>query len=243
MPRPMAKAPLPDEVASWLTQRIQGGALAAGAMLPSERQLTERFAVSRAVVREALAQLKSDGLVTAYQGKGAFVAGANRHSFRIRDVALAEKADLAHILELLITIEVAATQLAAARRTPAELERIRQALLGMERAIAQHRLGDEEDYEFHRAIVEAAHNPHFKALNEYLENSVRKLIRQARSNTVKRFAAQVQAVQDEHQSIYDAIAAGNPDLAAAAAEAHLRNAARRLDAYLETSPRRRRKVK
>ena len=231
------RGPLPDEIATWLSQRIHGGTLAAGALLPSERELTARFGVSRTVVREALARLKSDGLIAAHQGKGAFVSQRrDRHSFRLRDVVLREKPALAHIIELLITFEVAATRLAATRRTADELKRMRQALVGMEFAIAHDRLGDEEDYAFHQAIFDATHNPHFQALSEYLENSVRRLIRQARDNTARKYASRVQAVQREHEAIYDAITSRNAPAAALAAETHLRNAARRLDMYLDAAP-------
>jgi len=233
-----AAQPLPDEVADSLQRQIQTGALAAGALLPSERELVGRLGVSRAVVREALARLRSEGLVVAHQGKGAFVAASGHQPFRVRDVALEEKSAQAHVLELLIAVEVAATRLAATRRTPEELKRMRGALLGMQDAIASDELGDEEDYAFHKAIVDATHNPHFQALNEHLEHSVRRLIRQARSNTAKNFAPLVEDVQKEHEAIYAAIAARDASAAASAAERHLRNAGRRLDRYLKSGRKR-----
>lgn len=48
-------------------------------------------------------------------------------------------------------------------------------------------LGDEEDYAFHQAIVAATHNPHFKSLNEYLDHSVRRLIRKPAKATPLKF--------------------------------------------------------
>jgi DNA-binding FadR family transcriptional regulator len=44
----------------------------------------------------------------------------------------------------------------------------------------------------------------------------------------------IEAVQEEHQNIFDAIKAGDPDGAAHAAETHLKNAAQRLDLYLKS---------
>ncbi len=52
---------------------IAVGEFAAGARLPSENQLAERFRTSRPTVRRALALLKAQGLVTTEQGRGAFV--------------------------------------------------------------------------------------------------------------------------------------------------------------------------
>lgn len=58
-----------DEIAA----EIGGGRLPAGAQLPTESQLAERFAVNRHTVRRALAELASRGLVRATQGRGTFV--------------------------------------------------------------------------------------------------------------------------------------------------------------------------
>ncbi|BAN28167.1 FadR/GntR family transcriptional regulator [Caballeronia insecticola] len=224
---------LPDEIAARLNQAIASGEFAVGDRLPSERLLCEQFSVSRAVVREALSQLKSEGLVTSRAGSGVFVTERNqRQAFRIQDVVVNETDSLALVLELLVTIEVASTRLAALRRTPEDLKKIRRALVGMEYEIANDRLGDEEDFAFHQAIVHATHNPHFQALSEHLEHGARRVIRQARSNTKNNHADLVEDVQKEHKAIYDAISAGNAEQAELAAETHLRNAAKRLDVYL-----------
>jgi DNA-binding FadR family transcriptional regulator len=225
---------LPDEIAARLTQAIQAGEFAVGDRLPSERLLCEQFSVSRAVVREALSQLKSEGLVASKVGSGVFVTERNqRQAFRMQDVAIDEKDSLAMVMELLVTIEVASTRLAAVRRTPEDLKRIRRALIGMEYEIANDRLGDNEDFAFHQAVVDATHNPHFRALSEHLEHGARHVIRQARSNTKSHHADLVEAVQQEHKAIFDAISAGDADQAELAAETHLRNAAKRLNIYLK----------
>jgi GntR family transcriptional regulator, transcriptional repressor for pyruvate dehydrogenase complex len=223
---------LPREVVRALSKQIESGELEPGARLPSERQLCETFSVSRPVVREAFSHLKSEGLIVSHPGRGAFVAGPGEQtSFRLREISIREKKSLGQILELLVGIEVAATRLAAIRRTPDDLKRIRRALLGMEYAIASDRLGAEEDFAFHCAIVDATHNRHYQALNGYLDHSVRSLIRQARQNTRNKHADLIQAVQREHQAIFRALEAGNPTRAARAAERHLRNAAARLNIY------------
>jgi len=226
---------LPDEIAATIYARIQQGELPPGARLPSERELCELFSVSRSVVREALSQLKSDGIIEARRGSGAFVLERDqRQSFRMQDVAIDERDSLALVMELIVTVEVAATRLAAMRRTPDDLKLIRRALIGMEYEIANDRLGDEQDFAFHQAIVDATHNPHFIALSSHLEQGARRVIRQARTNTKVRHISMIEAVQEEHQAIFDAIKAGNPDAAALAAETHLKNAASRLDIYLKS---------
>ena len=69
----------------------------------------------------------------------------------------------------MLSIEVTAARYAAQRRGDQDLKKMKQALVGMEYALVNDKLGDEEDYQFHLAIVQATHNPHLVALNDYLE--------------------------------------------------------------------------
>ena len=226
--------PLADEIANWLNQEIQAGTLGPGDKLPSEKQLCDQFSVSRSVVREALSQLKSEGIAIAQQGRGVFVnESGTRHTFRLQSASLDDAESLAHMIELLVTVEAAAARFAALRNTPEDLKRIKLALIGMEYAIVNDELGDEQDLAFHQAIVDATYNPHFRALNGYLEQHARRLIRQARSNTATNYKSLIHAVQQEHKSILEAIESRDPDAAALAAETHLRNAAKRLNMYIK----------
>lgn len=61
------------QIAAELRAAMEDGRLPAGSALPSEADLTARHAVSRATVRQALAVLESDGLITTYPGKGRYV--------------------------------------------------------------------------------------------------------------------------------------------------------------------------
>jgi GntR family transcriptional regulator len=74
MVSPMASRPEYLRIADALREQIRDGTYPSGAKLPSERELRERFAVGSAgTVRAALGQLRDEGLVVAYQGKGVFV--------------------------------------------------------------------------------------------------------------------------------------------------------------------------
>lgn len=236
-PKPATEQPrqlVTEAIVEWLHRQIETGELKPGDKLPSESALQERFSVGRSAVREALSQLKSEGIVRAEQGRGAFVneRGA-RQAFRLQAASLEDSESLTHILELLVTFEGAAARYAALRRTPEDLKRIKRALVGMEFAVLNDELGEEEDFSFHQAIVESTRNPHFVSLNEYLEQHARRLIRQARSNTAKNYAELIQDVQNEHEAIFDAIEAGDAQAAGEAAETHLRNAAKRLNMYVQ----------
>ena len=225
---------LSDEIANKLSRLIQAQKFAPGDRLPSERGLSEQFSVSRPVIREALSRLKSEGLISIKRGVGVFVTERDpRGAFKIQDIDIEEKISITHVMELISTVEVAATRLAAARRSNEDLKQIRKCLIGMEYAIASDRLGDEEDYEFHQAIVLATHNPYFKTLSQHIEHTARRMIRRLRSNTKTRHTNLIEAVQTEHQTIFNAIQAGDPAAAEQAARKHLENAEKRLVKYLK----------
>ncbi len=228
------KAQLSDDIAVQIKEMILTNRMAPGDRLPSERVLCEQFSVSRPVIREALSSLKSDGLVSVRRGIGVFVATRDpRQAFRVDEFDVEETIQMTHIMELISTVEVAATRLAAQRRTPEDLKKIRKCLIGMEYAIASDKLGDEEDYQFHHAIISATHNPYFETLNQHLEHTARRMIRRLRSNTKQRLTGMIEAVQIEHHAIYDAIAAGDAVGAEDAARTHLQNAAKRYVKYLK----------
>ena len=61
------------QVADELRKRIREGTYAPGTQLPSERELSELFGTSRVTVRQAIAELRSEGLIIAEHGRGLFV--------------------------------------------------------------------------------------------------------------------------------------------------------------------------
>ena len=75
MPTMARKQPLYDQLVDVLRDKIQNE-LKPGDLLPSERELTERYGLSRTTVRLALRELENLGLVVRRHGKGTFVASA-----------------------------------------------------------------------------------------------------------------------------------------------------------------------
>jgi DNA-binding GntR family transcriptional regulator len=61
------------QVADTLRAEIRGGRIQPGSQLPSYEALMRRYGVSITVVRNAVRELKTEGLVITHQGKGAFV--------------------------------------------------------------------------------------------------------------------------------------------------------------------------
>lgn len=83
----MSKAPY-ARVKAWLKDGLSRGRWPAGALMPSEAELVERFGVSRMTVNRALRELQAEGLLVRRQGAGTFAAERHRVASRlsIRDL-------------------------------------------------------------------------------------------------------------------------------------------------------------
>jgi GntR family transcriptional regulator, transcriptional repressor for pyruvate dehydrogenase complex len=218
--------PLSHAVAERLARQIRSGEFALGVRLPPERELATMFGVSRVVVREAMSRLKSEGLIETRQGSGAFVAGnIEKASFQID---ILNRGDLRQLFELRLSIEGTAASLAALHGRSAEKMAIRLAVEQLRDDVAAGRSGTEADAAFHRAIAAASGNRYVERFTLFLGAHLRSAIAAARSNTARRHAARIVAVQDEHEAILAAILAANGVAAEAAMKLHLANAADRL---------------
>jgi DNA-binding GntR family transcriptional regulator len=81
---------LRDRAVARLEERITSGAWAAGDRLPPERDLCRELGISRATLRQALAELDDRGLVTRHQGRGTFVARPRVQQDLVRFFSLGE---------------------------------------------------------------------------------------------------------------------------------------------------------
>lgn len=70
---PTSDRPVFRQIADLLRDDITSGRLEEGARLPSETQLVQEFGTARGTVRQAIAQLKAEGLAASEHGRGAFV--------------------------------------------------------------------------------------------------------------------------------------------------------------------------
>jgi len=78
--------PLYRQVVQTLRNEILKGSYPVGTQLPTEGELRERFGVSRHTVREALRQLRNDGLVASRQGSGTTVMPPGNTQFNVHRV-------------------------------------------------------------------------------------------------------------------------------------------------------------
>jgi DNA-binding FadR family transcriptional regulator len=208
--------------------RIREGRLAPGDKLPTEAAVMAEFGVSRTVVREAISKLQASGLVDTRHGVGSFVVGpAPAGGLRLKPDAMVTLRDVVAMLELRIGIETEAAGLAAQRRSPRDLAGLREALDGFESAVRAGRDAVPQDFQFHLGIARATRNPHFSQMIEMLGTLI---IPRARERPVESKAerrAYLLKVNAEHESILNAIAAGDADGARAAMRTHLANSRER----------------
>lgn len=149
------RAPLADQAADLLLERIRSGEWPLGAKLPGETTLGPQLGVGRSTVREAIRQLAGRGVLASRQGAGVFVTALD--VAEDWDIVL-RRTDIVSVIEARIAIESEAAALAAERRTPQDLRAMRRALAQRQ---GQQTLEDyvDADMRFHRTVVAAAHNP------------------------------------------------------------------------------------
>ncbi|MBN8629801.1 MAG: FadR family transcriptional regulator [Rhodobacterales bacterium] len=227
----MKRPSLSTVVSESLLGRIRSGELAPGAQLPTESELCETYEVSRTVVREAIARLRSEGLVIPRQGKGVFVSEAPLASFTIPASDLQALPQTIALLELRLGVEVESAGFCALRRSDAEAAAIR---AEMERTDADRPDPDNirvhYDYDFHLAIARASGNAQISGFLGYLRAQItpRLALGSVLSAGVK--DDYFNRIHAEHEAIVLAIEARDEAAARAAMRAHLANSLERLRA-------------
>jgi DNA-binding FadR family transcriptional regulator len=172
-----------------------------GERLPTERELSEQFQVSRAATREALRVLENAGFIITRQGAtgGAFVTSLSfeRIANAFLDLFVAEKISIAEINHVRVLVEPEVARLAAQRVTPAFAERLKAGISTME---------------FHFILGEMCGN-------RFLEGLVRSTI-DLTGKIVEAANVGYSHPTDEHRPIAEAVLAGDSEAAAAAMKKH-----------------------
>jgi GntR family transcriptional regulator, transcriptional repressor for pyruvate dehydrogenase complex len=195
-------------VAGQILEQIQEGELVPGQRLPSVVSLAEAFGVGRSTIREAISALKAMGWLDVRHGGGTFVMKVLPSERPSAAEVLFQGADsLVELLEVRKVLEMGAAPLAAGRRTPQDLLRLKELLSIMEQAWSDDdtEKGERADVEFHMAIVSASGNSLLIQLMESLSERLAGSIRKTRELWFYREQATASRLLAEHQSIYEAI--------------------------------------
>lgn len=226
-----APEPLAARVANHLSRQIRSGLIAPQSRLPTEHDLAEELGVSRNVVREALSQLRADGLVYIRQGAGTFaLAPEDSKVIRLDPLLLGQASDLGQLFELRAILETEAAGLAATRIGPDGLDLLTGALARMQ---GRERTRDDSvaaDLEFHREVSRASGNAYVLTFTAYIAGQIRDTIYLARR------AQPIDVVVDEtiaeHEAILAALKDRNEDLARKVMRHHILRSGLRAGAKL-----------
>ncbi len=190
-----------DEIVEW---KLPPGSVLA------EVEQSVRLGVSRTPLREALARLNSDGLVTSQAGRGLVVT----------DVSVA---NIHELFELRRALEEKAVRLAVDRGNATEFEALEQELLAVPELLDKDDPGRHAYYDlvgrFDEAIDNAVGNPYLVAAMRTLRTHLVRIRRHAKDDPTR-----LRAAATEHLLIVQAIIAKDAELAAHATHVHLHHA-------------------
>ena len=220
------RSKLSDQIYNEIRQNIDNNDWASGMRIATELELSEKYGVSRPVVREALARLKSEKLIDSKRGSGSFVIKPRGDFFRgFRQVGTVS--DLIHGFELRLSVEADSASFAANRRTDAQLTDIRDAAEMLSAGTIDEKFGD-ADFQFHLAVAEATNNPMYVSTMTMLREQILFGMRLTGVMAPPSADVRISIVQDEHRRIVDASASKDAEAARAAMSEHLKLARKRL---------------
>lgn len=226
-PRDGREQKLGDWLYGQIFDRILKGVYPPRTRLPSETRFAAEFGVSRPVVREAIARLREDRLVTSRRGSGTYVERRPPEAV-LSFAPLSSIADMQRCFEFRAALERQAASLAALRHDRARLAAIDEAMAVLREVLAAGALGADADFRFHCAVAEASGNRYFTDTLELLRDHIEFGMQLTRNLSLRRPAERLRQVEEEHERIVAAIAARDAEGAGEAMARHIDNARHRM---------------
>ena len=205
----------PDIVAQQLRLAILRGQLKSHQPLRQDR-LADDLGVSKIPIREALAQLKAEGLVTYKTNRGAFVTSLSPKEAK-------------EIYLMRIALETMALEHAIPKLKQTDLARAQSALMVID-VESDPTKWAELNWEFHSALYQPADMPHLSSTLEMLHINVGRYIVLYLDGMEFQ-----QKSQKEHYALLEACKAGDVDRAIQMLKQHLLDASNSLETYLRNS--------
>lgn len=215
---------LSTSVVHQIEELILRGILRPGERLPPERDLSERLGVSRPSLRDAVATLQEQGLLTTRAGSGIYVADVLGSAFSPALIRLfSEHQDAVFdYIDFRRDLESLTAARAARYGSDTDLQVVQTVFDKM--VLADDRADPEEearlDAQFHLAIVEASHN----VIMLHMVRSMFDLLREGvfyNRQVMFRQKTTRKALLDQHRAMNTGLQARDPDAAAAAVRAHM----------------------
>lgn len=215
---PVRRSRIYERIVDQIHALIREGRWAPGDQIPPERELAERFRVSRTSVREALRALEMQGIIESRQGGGTFVRSADTEALvpPLAAAILRGRREMAEVLEVRELIEPGIARLAALRATAEVVAELEQTLERQRDAIAHDRPFVDEDTAFHYTLARAADNHILLRLH----NVILDVLRESRQ-TYLHVPDRPQMSLRGHEAILAAVRQNDGDGAQRASLAHI----------------------
>ena len=221
-----------DQIAAVLGTELLQGRYPPGSTMPAEAELGERFHVSRTVLREVMKTLAAKGFLVPKTRVGTRVRDAVYWNYFDADVLAwrlclgLDDAFLETLTEIRRALEPAAAALAARRRDPDDVARLRECVRQIGRADHSRQSFAAVDLDFHLAIGTASGNPLIRSIASVIETAlVASFTYSSPADDPGDHAASVAG----HSAVVDAIEAGDATSAARSILAVIDSGARRIE--------------
>jgi len=220
MPRfkPVRQLRVSEAVIEQLKESILTGYFKPGEKLPSERDLSEQFQVSRVAIREALRTLENSGFINTRQGStgGAYVTDLTFEYLvnAFLDLFLADKISIPELHQVRLFIEPEVARLAALNITPEYAKRLMEALETEELPIASLSVDVDRKQKVHFILAEMCENRFFDALMRSLLKLTKRVIEAVNPDPDTVHPTGM------HRSVVEAVVAGNVEAASEAMKKH-----------------------
>jgi GntR family transcriptional regulator, transcriptional repressor for pyruvate dehydrogenase complex len=217
-----------ETIVEQIRQLMHQGQLRPGDRLPAERDLCERFGVSRVTVREALRMLESSGLVEIRVGArgGAFVTVPTTEHVGdgLTDMLTLSVLTAADVTEVRLLLEVGIIPLVIERATEEDLTALEQICQRSRDAIKAGEYSLDLSAEFHARVAQSTHNPALVMLVESFRGPILMSLQEARDTAPEMGVLGT----DEHEAFTEAVRRRDTEQATHIMREHLERTAHRV---------------
>lgn len=177
---PVRRSRIYEHIVEQIHALIREGSWAPGDQIPPERELAERFRVSRTSVREALRALEMQGIIESRQGGGTFVRNADPQALipPLAAAILRGRRELQEILEVRELIEPGIARGAAQRASAEQIAELERLVARQRECVSRGEPFVDEDTAFHATLAQAADN----GILLRLHNIIMDLLRESRQS-------------------------------------------------------------
>ena len=217
--KPIRQFRISEEVLSQLKESILLGEFKSGEKLPSERELTEEFQVSRGAIREAIRILEITGFVALRQGPtgGAFVTDLSFDHVgnAFLDLFLANKVSIPELANVRLFVEPEVARLAALNATEEDRQRLTEAQEGEFISVSTTTARIIQFQRVHHVIAESCQNHFYEAISKSMLRLTFEVVEAVDPDH------EALHMPGEHKHIIDAIINANAEAARAAMQTHM----------------------